>query len=168
MFSVANVKISLKTLDLPLDNVCCAALANNVVVRGRFTFIIFKSKECKDKKNNNDTLSHTNITKIKNLSEVTEALDLFSSIFHRCIINYTVDNIIATSKLNRRLNLYNISQQVNTLKSKLNNKHIVLKFLKYNNERFPGLTLRFNIGTLLLFHSGSIVILGAKTETDIS
>ncbi len=57
--------------------------------------------------------------------------------------------------MKRNLNLSDISKTCN------------FKNLKYNNEKFPGLFVKFETGTVILFHSGKLVIVGCKTEKDI-
>jgi transcription initiation factor TFIID TATA-box-binding protein len=71
------------------------------------------------------------------------------------VISQTIDNIIATTNLNRKLNLVDISSR-----KKFTN-------IKYNNEKFPGLFVKFNIGTAIIFHSGKIVIVGSKSIENI-
>ena len=66
---------------------------------------------------------------------------------------YTIDNIVATSKLCSRLDLLNFCQ---FLKAKDHKVHI-------NTQRFPGACLRLKEGCILLFHSGKIVFAGNKS-----
>jgi hypothetical protein len=159
LYKIANVKISLKTSHLFLDNVTSTALENNlycksyqnfVVVKSTYTFIIFKSKI-------GSTENHINITKIPSCCKIEEAVNIFQSLFQCTIRCMTVDNIIATAKLpcGVKVDLLNIA------KSK--------KFasIKYNNELFSGMFIKFPEGTIIIFHSGKFVIVGCKNELDI-
>jgi hypothetical protein len=156
-YNVANVKVSLKTSKIFLDNVYiiankknlyCKKYKNFIVLKSVFTYIIFKSKE-------EQSESHINITKIPKVCSISEAIDFIKSLINCSIISYKIDNIIATTNLRRDLNLANIS------------KNCKLQNLKYNNEKFPGLFIKFDKGTVILFHSGKIVIVGCKSEENI-
>ena len=156
-YSVANVKLSLKTSKIFLDNVCaiaeekklyCKNYKNFIVLKCDFTYIIFKSKA-------EQSESHINITKIPNIKNILEAIDIIKSLIDCTIISYNIDNIIATTSLKKRINLASISKS-----GKFDN-------LKYNNEKFPGIFLKFNIGTVILFHSGKLVIVGCKNLNSV-
>ena len=156
-YSVANVKVSLKTSKIFLDNVCeiakekklyCKNYKNFIVIKSTFTYIIFKSKD-------EQSESHVNITKIPNTNNILEAILTIQSLIPCTIISYKIDNIIATTSLKKKINLETIS------------KSGKFKNLKYNNEKFPGLFIRFSLGTVIIFHSGKIVIVGCKSEDSI-
>jgi hypothetical protein len=153
-YNVANVKVSLKTSKIFLDNVhvvankknlYCKNYKNFIVVKSNFTYIIFKSREQQSE-------SHINITKIPKVSKICEAIEVIRSLINCNIISYKIDNIIATTNLRRELNLALIS------------KNCKLENLKYNNEKFPGIFIKFDKGTVILFHSGKLVIVGCKSE----
>jgi Transcription factor TFIID (or TATA-binding protein, TBP) len=152
-YSIANVKISLKTSKIFLDNVCsiaaeknlyCKNYKNFIVLKSKFTYIIFKSKE-------EQSESHINITKIPNIESILEAIETIKSLITCSIKSYKIDNIIATTSLQRPINLASISTSGK------------FKKLKYNNEKFPGIFLKFTLGTVILFHSGKLVIVGCKS-----
>lgn len=156
-YNVANVKVSLKTSKISLDNVYvianekklyCKNYKNFIVLKSVFTYIIFKSKEQQSE-------SHINITKIPKVCSISKAIDFIKSLISCSIISYKIDNIIATTNLRRDLNLANIS------------KNCELENIKYNNEKFPGLFIKFDEGTVILFHSGKLVIVGCKSEENI-
>jgi Transcription factor TFIID (or TATA-binding protein, TBP) len=156
-YSVANVKVSLKTSKIFLDNVCeiakekklyCKNYKNFIVIKSTFTYIIFKSKD-------EQSESHVNITKIPNTKNILEAILTIQSLIPCTIISYKIDNIIATTSLKKKINLETISKS-----DKFRN-------LKYNNEKFPGLFVKFSLGTVIIFHSGKIVIVGCKSEDSI-
>jgi Transcription factor TFIID (or TATA-binding protein, TBP) len=152
MYQIANVKVSLKTSPLFLDtvyknlvnqNILCKQYNNFLVVKSKFTYIIFKT--------NKNFENHINITKIPNVCNILEAVTLLK-VLTNCEVTYQqIDNIIATTKHKSQLCLKDIIEK-KTFKS-----------VKYNNEKFPGLFLKFKEGTAILFHSGKIVIVGCKS-----
>lgn len=156
-FKVANVKVSVKIQATPLDIVLELARANNIlaklypnyiVLKAKYTFIIFKSS----KKNNSN---HINITKIPNISAISLAILEIESILKCVHFNLSVDNIIASSNLYKPLDLIEIVKQKSFDK------------IKYNNQKFPGLFITFSKGTAIIFHSGKIVIVGCKRISQI-
>jgi hypothetical protein len=155
-FTIANVKISLKTSPLFLDIVSTVAAnkqliyktyPNFVVVKDKFTFIIFKSKD--------NIENHINVTKIPTCEHISKAVDLFQSLFLCKIKSVTVDNIIDTTNACKQIDLHKIIKEGN------------FPTVKFNSEKFPGVFLKFEVGTAILFHSGKIVFVGCKKEEDI-
>lgn len=153
-YKIANVKVSIKTSAIVLDNVIttcseknlyCKNYKNFIVVKDLYTYIIFKQ----NKSNEN----HINITKIPNIDLVSNAIARIQDLTKSEILSHKIDNIIASTLSPKTLNLKVIS----TLFSNV----------KYNNEKFPGLFIKFKLGTAILFHSGKIVIVGSKKEEDI-
>jgi TATA-box binding protein (TBP) (component of TFIID and TFIIIB) len=39
--------------------------------------------------------------------------------------------------------------------------------MKYNNEEFPGLFVKKDIGTAILFHRGTIVLVGCNSKENL-
>lgn len=161
-YSVANVKVSLKTSQISLDNVAHIAKENNlyfkcyknfVVFKNKFTYVIFKT--------NKSFQNHINITKIRDLFFITEAVDLFKSIFTCEVKKITVDNIIATTEINNFIDLSILQDQI-----KFHFIHLDFK-VKYNSEVFPGLFIKTLFGTIIFFKSGKIVLVGSKSKGDI-
>jgi hypothetical protein len=153
-YKIANVKVSIKTSAIVLDNVItvcsekqlyCKNYNNFLVVKDIYTYIIFK----KNKNNEN----HINITKIPNIDSVSNAITRIQDLTKSLILSQTIDNIIASTSLPNPLNLKLIST--------------LFTNVKYNNEKFPGLFIKFTTGTVIIFHSGKIVIVGCKTEKDL-
>jgi hypothetical protein len=152
MYKIANVKVSLKTSPLFLDTVYksllnqkipCRQYNNFLVVKSKYTYIIFKT--------NNNFENHINVTKIPNVCNILEAVTLLKVLI-KCDITYQqIDNIIATTKHKSQICLKDIIEKK------------TFKLVKYNNEKFPGLFLKFKEGTAILFHSGKIVIVGCKS-----
>lgn len=152
-YKIANVKVSLKTTPISLDIVFnnlsrndynCKKYPNFLVIKTKYTFIIFKT--------NSNGENHINITKIPNLSDINEAIEIIKQLTSCFVKSDTIDNIIATTSVNRKLNLHKIVEDKNFAR------------IKYNNEKFPGLFLKFDKATVILFHSGKIVIVGSKSE----
>jgi len=73
--------------------------------------------------------------------------------FDTSIENYRVVNIVASLDYSRRLNL-----------AQLRN----LPRAVYEPELFPGLTLRMTFCTAVIFHTGKVNLLGAKTELELA
>lgn len=153
-YKIANVKVSIKTTLLFLDivfkkcsdnNVYCKNYKNFLVLKDIYTFIIFK--------NNKNNENHINITKIPSLDLVQHAISTITQLTDCTVISHTIDNIIASTFVKSHIDL----QALSTL----------FPNVKYNNEKFPGLFIKFKKGTAILFHSGKIVIVGSKTEEDI-
>jgi len=71
------------------------------------------------------------------------------------VIRFQVDNIMATFSFPHSLSLQNLA---------INQFHNVAK---YNCETFPGLFIKYKEGTVILFHSGKVVIVGCRREQDI-
>jgi TATA-box binding protein (TBP) (component of TFIID and TFIIIB) len=156
MYKIANVKVSIKTTPIFLDIVLakaidgqfyCKNFINFIVLKLKYTYIIFKK--------NKNSENHINITKIPTIADICEAIEIIRE-FTGALIKYKkVDNIIATTFLNKALDLNDICKKGN------------FKSIKYNNEKFPGLFIKLAQGTIILFHSGKVVVVGAKTEHDI-
>lgn len=153
-YKIANVKVSIKTSVIFLDNVIsmckernlyCKNYTNFIVIKDLYTYILFK----RNKFNEN----HINITKIPNINSVENAISRIKDLTKCVVTNQNIDNIIASTSYKRQLNLEDISK--------------LFPNVKYNNEKFPGLFIKFKTGTAIIFHSGKIVIVGSKKETDI-
>ena len=158
MRMISHVKVSLKTTFIVLDNVCeiakrnnlyCISYGNFVVLKIKYTYIVFKS----DKQGRN----HVNIVKIKAPEEIQESVDSFLSIIGCKKHSLTVDNISASISVFKKLD---IDEIVNKEKYKQLNHFLSLK---YNDQLFPGASIKFSIGTAVVFSSGKINFVGCKT-----
>lgn len=152
MCEITNVKVSILIKPISLDivvniltnkNIEYKNYNNYIVFKKIFTYILFK----KGKHNHN----HVNVTKISTLFNINNVLKEIKELINCEIIKTQIDNIIATYSLNKELIL----------------KDIILKKIfektKYNNEKFPGLFVKFEEGTAIIFHSGKIVLVGCKS-----
>jgi len=158
MYKLANVKISVKTTPLVLNivseiakskNIVSKQFPNFVVLKATYTYIIFKT--------NKQGENHINITKIPTTSHIESAVDFIKHLLNCRIKSVSIDNIIATSNIlcEKKPNLIQVIES-NSFEN-----------IKYNNEKFPGIFIKFNSGTVILFSSGALVILGCKTEASI-
>lgn len=157
MYEIRNIKVSGKLKSLVLNNALekLRSLSIPTKIYGNFisfkaqnyTYILFK----KGKKDYN----HINITQIANFSSIAQAIDILESILDCCVSDYIIDNIIATSDLHRKISLEKI----------ITNGHFTN--IKYNNEVFPGLFIKFLMGTVILFHTGKLVIVGCKNQSSL-
>ena len=153
-YKIANVKVSIKTSPIVLDNVVekcqqnglyCKNYKNFLVIKNEYTYIMFK----KNQQNEN----HINITKIPTLDLVGVAISRIKDLTNCVVTSQTIDNIIASTSIKKRLNLQSVAK--------------LFPSVKYNNEKFPGLFIKSQLGTAILFHSGKIVIVGSKKEKHI-
>lgn len=158
-FQITNIKISLK-----IDAICLSSVQeilkqkninhtsypNFMVIRKTYTYIIFK----KGKNKNN----HINITKLKTLEEIDDSIKVLKTIFEKLFLierKKTIDNITASVNLNKFVDLL-------TLPKTFPNNQI-----SYNSEKFPGLFIKFKKGTVIVFHTGKSIIIGAKSVDDV-
>ena len=105
---------------------------------------------------------HCNITKVRSLSKISEAINLLKALFPSArVIEKSIDNITAKSQWNEKVNLEYLFQKLrNTCQ------------VKYNLQKFPALFIRIPLSirfvTFFVFASGKIVCVGAKTEEELS
>lgn len=106
------------------------------------------------------------MTGIKTISSIEEALKVFQNFFQLDsddLEHYVIDNISSQYKgnlhslLNR--NLTTLAKVGECLKDSVK--------VKYNREKFPGLFLKTDYGTLICFSSPAIVAVGSKNEEDL-
>lgn len=156
MMEIRNVKISLKSSAISLNNAskCLENInikyklySNFISFKKQLTFVLFKTSA--------DTTNHINVSKIKTQEDIDFACNSVRSIFGVSILAVKVDNIVSTTNLKKSLNLSDIVTS---------NRFGVVK---YNPEQFPGLFLTLERGSAILFHSGKVVIVGCKTNKDV-
>jgi hypothetical protein len=161
MFEIKNVKISLKIdgislntvlKQLEINNILYERKNNYIIIKHRYIYVIFipKSKQ----------INHVNITKIPILEKINDSITTFcQNIFSNLSINVKkvcIDNLTSTFKLNHALILSDIIKD---------NRDIYN--LNYNNEKFPGLFIKFGEGTLILFYTGNVIAVGCKNEQNL-
>lgn len=151
-FNIRNVKVSLKTSAIALNNVLgllCNVknYKNFVVLKNKYTYTIFKT--------NSSNENHINITKIPTLEKVSNAIDHLKQLIDFSVNSVKIDNIIATLKTGVQIDLVSVCE----------NK--LFDNMKFNSETFPGLFVKFEKGTAIIFHSGNIVLLGLKNLSEL-
>lgn len=156
MIEVRNIKISVTTGPISLNNVIKCLDQCNISYKGfanfvsfnyQFSFVVFKTSS--------NNLNHINVSRVKSKKEIKVVENILLSVFLVPIHSIKVDNIVSTSNIGRELNLFEIVRKQ------------IFPNLKYNPEQFPGLFVKFNKGTTILFHSGKIVIVGCKSYDDL-
>jgi TATA-box binding protein (TBP) (component of TFIID and TFIIIB) len=108
---------------------------------------------------NVDQICHVNITNLKTLDSLGEALDNINTVCSNAIVEtYSVDNITVSKDFLKEIILRDILTRLP--------KDVCPT---YNSETFPGAFLKYpnKIGTAILFHTGKCVILGCKKISDI-
>lgn len=158
MVKIANIKASIKLRNgEPLSffkNVCVnkkllhTEHANFIVISDLFTYIIFKMSPL-------TACNHVNVTKIRDFNGVSLAAAHLNRMFNvnAGLEDVTVDNITATADFKCAVHLP-IFLQVCSANGDAK--------MSYNNEKFPGLFVRFDKGTAILFSSGKCVFIGHK------
>jgi len=157
MFKIKNVKTSLKIKKLSLNtvieylkthNIGYIEKSNYIIIKFKYIYILFKPKSL--------LINHVNITKIPDLEYINKSVNVLTNeVFANLkidIIYLKIDNITAVYNLNKSIDLLDIVLK-NCEKLKI----------KYNKEKFPGLFIRFDQGTLIIFHSGKIISVGCKS-----
>lgn len=156
MVSVRNVKISVKIKalclniainSLTLQNIPVKKYLNYVTFQEQFSYVVFKTSK-------NGT-NHVNVTKIKSINEINEAIAALQKYLDITVVSHKIDNIIATHEWPQMVDLQCIVRKR------------VFHQTKYNPERFPGLFVKCNFGTIIIFHSGKLVIVGCKNLDEI-
>lgn len=158
MFKITNVKLSLKIsfscLDTVIQNLSSKEIQyksynNFIVFKNIYTYILFKSK---DKIQN-----HLNITNISNLEKVENAICIYKDMFQSVnIISQTIDNITASFTLNKSFNFLDVIENFKDIAK-----------VSYNSEKFPGIFIKFPIGTVIIFHTGKCIIIGCKSVDNL-
>jgi hypothetical protein len=160
-FKITNVKVSVKSSPICLDSVVSflkeekighKVFCNYIVIHQKFTYVIFKQSNKTGKVNN-----HINITKIPDLLKIEEAKDILQTILKNEFYYSTIiDNITVSSKLDKQLTPQEI---IDIFKDKCR--------ITFNQETFPGVFLKFNTGTVIIFHTGRCILIGCKNTEDI-
>ena len=123
---------------------------NIIIIQSKYTCTIFHKSPGK---------YHVNLTKVSSLDDIKGSLDYvitkyFSPLkFH--LIKHKIDNISASLSLNRFISLHYLA---------VHSRHI-----RFNPERFSGGIFKFqdHRGTVIIFTSGCVNILGCKNEEQI-
>ena len=126
-----------------------------------FSYSIWKKAECL--KNNASISSHNdknhcNISKVEEKKEIGKSFRKLQRFLKIPLKkpDYSIDNITATIKTGHKINLKKF-EKINRYKENIT----------YNPESFPGLVVRKNKLTYIIFTSGSINIVGGKSRKQI-
>ena len=161
-FKIHNIKLSLKIVSknfyLNRDRLRYINETNKnfcVLKDSDFTFVIFRTEK---------KVLHCNVTKLSNYSDILKAQKRFLEIFRGAkIINRQVDNICATRNVMKNIDFTKLFKKLNKTKE---NKFT----LRYNNQKFPGMFIKFIknylTGTIIIFKSGKIILVGLKSPID--
>ena len=150
---VRNIKLSAKLDGVSCLNTVCDMLRNQHVKHKQYpSYVTFYNKYnyilfTKSKNNKN----HINITRLTNVDQITDALDILQQLISCNIVQHSIDNITATHDMQMEINLDNL----------ICNK--IFPSYRYNPERFPGMFVKDKNGSLIIFHSGKLVLLGCKS-----
>lgn len=157
-YNISNIKLSFKISLSPLDIVEETLQKSLITYKKYHNYIVFKVSKFHCvlfKENIKNDSNHLNVTKINFFSEISVIRSQIESLFSCSIKSEHIDNIMATSQYKQVLDLNFLA------------RNSLCNIAKYNPETFPGLFIKFKEGTMILFHSGKIVIVGCKQEIDI-
>ena len=156
MYEIRNIKISLKIEEIPLNNVRMELLEKNIEFKiypnfisfkkHFFSFVIFRPSKNKT--------THVNVSNVKNKDGFKECVKTLKNVLKCKVISFKIDNIISTKHIEKTIDLPIISKNQNYN-------------IRYNPEQFPGLFIKFDIGTAIIYHTGNLVVVGCKKFTDI-
>ena len=155
---IKNIKISVEFLsNQPLThffdiaakrNVYCALKRNILIIKDNFSITVFKKVE------NN---YHFNISGIKTIGGLDTAIDWLTKTYCNktdfCLISYRIDNITAAFDVKRFLNLNLLATNI--------------RHSSYNPERFHALYIKNTKGTIVVFQTGKINIVGSKSIENV-
>lgn len=101
-----------------------------------------------------------NVTSVKEFTDIPQCIELFVRLFlfddKKVEIEEHVDNISASGSIEQRF-----SATLRELEECMKNYNGQVYF---NQQSFPGITIKFLEGTIVLFLSGKVNIVGCKTE----
>ena len=131
---------------------------NFEVIKTKYTFIIF-TRPSRGTRN----VFHVNVTKIPDLSHVSEALEKLSKIINEdfTLEDTRLENLTCTHRAPISVNLRQFF-----LNSANPNIHSDILNVRYSQEKFPGMFIKLKRCTVLLFSNGRSVIIGASNKED--
>ena len=155
---VKNVKISvIFTSKEPIQwfidianarNVYCAQKRNILSKRDIYSITIFQKLHNK---------YHLNVTRIKTINNISKVIKWIIKTYcdnkYFQLISYKIDNIASTFDIKQYISLHTLANSI--------------KHASYNPERFHAVYLKYDDGTIIVFKSGKINILGCKTLENI-
>ena len=146
---IHNVKISIKLNQGRFNFLNSYKQRNFAVIRDKYTYVIFKP--------NKEGVSHINITKVPSLEQVDSSVrQLKAMIIEGELGRPSIDNLTATLNLQTTLKL---SHLYTSMRRDFN--------LRFNALTFPALFWRQACGTLYIFASGKVNLVGFKTRDQL-
>ena len=159
-YRTSNVKVSIKLSAVCLNTVIeqcararvrCRKFHNFVVVYGAYTFTLFKRGSA--------GVCHVNVCGILCPCYVDSAVAYVCSFTQQqAALSFCIDNITATIDLGRCVGLSHLQQAARSLPDLRST---------FNKQKFPGLFIKFERGTAIIFASGKVNIVGVKNEEEI-
>lgn len=156
MFEIKNIKISLKIEELSLnsvlnqfkiENISFKIKSNYIIIKDKFVFIFFKSK--------NSFVNHINITQISNINFINDSIELLKEKIFKTlpftILKQQIDNLTATCDVKKEIDQVKILNKVKNIYN-----------IRYNKEKFPGLFVKVGFGTFIIFHTGKVNLVGCQ------
>lgn len=141
-------------LEKPTEDSIFKTGHNYIVYKKRFVYTIFYNK------------GYINCTKVPAYSHISKAIEEFCQIFriNRWEIpgGVKIDNTTSSGNFSHQLNLFELKNVIHENSIDLNTSFKAPP--KFNPSYFPGLFLKYNCGTIILFHSGKYTIVGAKCQ----
>lgn len=162
---LTNVKVSLKSEDISLHSVLDKSIAEGYIVKRKLNFLVLRKNFVftifKKGKNN---LHHINITKLRQVSDINIALVDLEKLNIQYINNsLVIDNITGRLDIGEKLSIRELVYNYKSKSEYLGRSNVVS--FKYNNEKFPGIFIKFkDFGTSIVFHSGKVIFIGCKSE----
>lgn len=161
-YKITNVKVSVKIGEVCLDtvakklkekNIVFKQFQNYLVIQNVFTFIIFRSSY-----KLKSSLCHVNITKIPTVNDIERAKSHLEELLNieKTVQPFNIDNITASIDLGLTI----LPEKIISIF----NKDCKITF---NKETFPGVFLKFEKGTAIIFHTGKCIVIGCKNITDV-
>jgi hypothetical protein len=157
MFNVKNIKLSLKAEKISLNSVvnCLEqnwipfeVKGNYLVIRHKYVYIFFKLRD--------SIIKHINVTKIPNVNDIEDCISNLKN-----VILKGIETVISECKIDNLTAIYDAKYCINLMKVLDNNKSNFL--IRYNKEKFPGLFIRTDKGTFIIFHTGKVNLVGCQS-----
>ena len=185
---MTNIKFSFKIEPVSLSTVAnncvrqkcsTAKFRNFIVVRPHSSICKGSNWVCtifkKSSINSASHFQHVNVTNIRSKKEIPAVIDNLRNLGINAVSDTTsIDNVTGLMTVNK-INIGDVIKNFTdkradvskTLDAKFGGSHELS--IHYNNERFPGLFIKFyrdssKIGTSIIFHTGKIVVVGCKSR----
>jgi len=131
----------------------CKKKGNILVIKKNFAMCMIQMKHC-------DIFGfvkvYINITGVKNIEMMQK------------VVKFIHFNIIPNKCLFHSIMIDNITYVIDLKKSLMFESILLNQNVKYNQEKFPGLFIKIENTTCILFKSGKILIIGLKSLSKIS